>query len=236
MNYKWKNAIVSGIGIIVIALGVALIVKANIGIDPWGVFFNATQMTYMAFRPEWLPAISFGDSITIISFVIVISASLLIKEKIKWLSIVGGILLGQCVNIWAYLLQFVNIPVIELHLGSISINTVSFVFLVIGILILSFGVAITIHFPFIMTPVDYLMYAIDLKVPQIAYGIIRVISDITMTTIGALLILILTQDFSKTRVGIGTIILFFITGLVIDFIQKRIGQYLKARQINTFGN
>lgn len=224
MKNTWKSIIGSVIGIIIIAFGVALIVKASIGIDPWGVFFNAMQMVYMSFKPTFMPAISFGDSITIISFFVVISASLIVKEKIKWLSIVGGILLGQFVNIWSWILQVFLFPKINIIVLGTSIDMMSFLLLIVGILILSFGVAITIYYPAIMSPVDYLMYALDVKIKHISYGVIRVISDITMTSLGALIILLLTHDFGKTRVGIGTVLMFLVTGIVIDKVQKMLGK------------
>ncbi|MGL4662967.1 MAG: hypothetical protein ACRCV7_04745 [Culicoidibacterales bacterium] len=226
MKNTWKSIIGSVIGIIIIAFGVALIVKASIGIDPWGVFFNAMQTVYMSFKLDFMPAISFGDSITIISFFIVISASLIVKEKIKWLSIVGGIILGQFVNIWSLIFQIFYFPQMTVSIFGASIDMVSLFLLVVGILILSFGVAITIYYPAIMSPVDYLMYALDVKIKHISYGVIRVISDITMTSLGALIILLLTHDFGKTRVGIGTVLMFLVTGIIIDKVQKMLGNYI----------
>lgn len=214
------------IGIIVIAFGVAIIVKANIGIDPWGVFFNAMQTTYMMFKTSFMPSISFGDSITIISVFIVIIASILAKEKIKWLSIVGGVLLGQFVNVWSSIIQMFVFPNVKISLGIIDFDIIGMMLLVVGIIILSFGVAITIHYPFIMSPVDYLMYALDLKIKRISYGMIRVISDVSITCVGALIIILTTGDTAMTKVGIGTVVMFLITGLVIDKIQQNIGKYV----------
>lgn len=225
-NKIWKQLLGSVLGIAIIAFGVALIVKASLGIDPWGVFFNAMQMIYMTFKLSFMPNISFGDSITIISFFIVIIASMLAKEKIKWLSIIGGVLLGQFVNVWSTVLQFVTFPEFKLSLGIMSVDSVSLFLLITGILILSFGVAITIHYPYIMSPVDYLMYALDLRIHNLSYGVIRVISDVTMTSVGALLAMSLIGDPGKTKVGIGTILMFLITGLVIDKIQKKMGEYI----------
>lgn len=216
----------SVIGIIVIAFGVAIIVKASIGIDPWGVFFNAMQTVYMMCKTSFMPAISFGDSITIISIFIVIIASSLAKEKIKWLSIVGGVLLGQFVNVWSSILQIFVFPSIKVSLGITDFDIISMCMLFVGIFILSVGVAITIHYPFIMSPVDYLMYALDLKIKRVSYGMIRVISDVSITCVGALIIILTTGDTAMTKVGIGTVVMFLITGLVIDKVQQNIGKYV----------
>lgn len=225
---KTSRKLGSIIGIIIIALGVAIIVKANIGIDPWGVFFNAVQLVYMQFKPDFFPNMRFGDSITIVSFVIVMSASFLLKEKIKWLSIIGGVLLGQFVNVWSFILSGLTPFKFDIMLLGLHIDLVSILMLLIGIVILSLGVGLTIHCPFIMTPVDYLMYALDIKIKKVPYGIIRVISDICMTLIGTMIILFLTQDMSQTRVGIGTILMFLITGLVIDIFQRKMKKYFET--------
>lgn len=227
MNKKTALQIIgSSGGIIIIALGVAFIVKANIGIDPWGVFFNAMQMLYMGLKPAFLPGIQFGDSITLVSVVVVISASLILREKIKWLSIIGGVLLGQCVNIWLSLLQNVNGPNWVVSFDSFSINIVSILGLCVGIVILSVGVAITIHYPFILSPVDYLMYAIDVKIKHVPYGVIRVISDVIVTLVGACIIFLLTGGVDQTRIGVGTIVMFLVTGLIIDVFQSKMKRFV----------
>lgn len=229
MKYRAKDMIVSVIGIAIIAFGVSFIVKASIGIDPWGIFFNAMQMTYMTFKPQFMPSLLFGDSIMIVSCFLVLIASCMLREKIKWLSIIGGVLLGQFVNAWSFFLQYLHVPSAWFSIGGIALDGVNFLLLLIGILILSLGVAITIHFPFILTPVDYLMYALDIKIPFISYGLIRVFSDISISTVGVLMILSLTGDFGKTRIGVGTVVMLLITGLIIDKMQQMVGSYNKSK-------
>lgn len=216
----------SVVGIIVIAFGVSLVVKASVGIDPWGVFFNAMREVYMTYKLSSMPTLTLGDSITIVNIFIVVISSLLVKEKIKWLSIVGGIVLGQFVNVWSFLLTNITFGQINVELFGSTFNLIGYILLVLGIVVISFGIAITIHFPLVLSPVDYLAYALDKVVSPISYGVLRVISDISIAVLGMVIVLLVTGDFSRTRVGVGTILMFLVTGLVIDKMQQWLGRVI----------
>lgn len=215
-----KSTLYSIVGIIIIAFGVAMIVKANVGFDPWGVFFNAMKELYLAVKPSFFPVIQLGDSITIVNVFIVLLASFLVKEKIKWLSIAGGIVLGQFVNVWSAIISPIAFPQYFVVLGPVNLDLVGMIILVISIFILSLGIVVTIYYPTIQTPVDYLAYAIDKVIPAINYGVLRVMSDCIAMCVGIIIVYGVTRDFAMTRVSVGTILMFMITGLVINLVKS----------------
>lgn len=223
MNQLYKKTArfsMSLIGIITLALGLSLIVKASIGFDPWGVLFNGVLNAYNKMTPPTWHILQYGDMITLLSIVFVFIASTMLKEKIKWLSILSGFFLGQFVNIWIYFLEYFSFN------GSIT-NPISYFILLLGMLILSLGSIITLTFSTLMSPVDYLVLAISKKIPQQKYGTIRIFADTSAVILGSLITILFTQNILLIPVHIGTIIMFFGIGYIINILLPQVEPLLK---------
>lgn len=213
----------SFIGIIVLALGLATIVKANVGFDPWGILFNGMLNAYNKVTPDSLHVLKYGDMITIISTLFVFIASAMRKAPIKWLSIISGFLLGQFVNIWVGLWLLVDAP----SLSIASIDIMPFIILAFGIITLSLGSIISLHFSVLMSPVDYLILTIKDRFPNHTYGLVRIGADTSAVIIGVLITLLFTQNIFATQVNIGTVIMFFGVGYVINLLMPIVSPLLK---------
>lgn len=207
-------------GVVLLALGLALIVKASIGLDPWGVLFNGALNAYNKMTPEAWHVIKYGDMITILSTLFVFIASFMKKEPIKWLSILSGFFLGQFVNIW---LSFI-LP-IPMTSGPLRIE--SYFVLLLGIVILSMGSTVSLTFSMLMSPVDYLVLAIKDKFPNKDYGMVRIGADTSAVILGSIITLLFTQNISAILIGIGTVIMFFGVGYVINLLLPMITPLLK---------
>lgn len=221
--------LMSLLGIITLALGLSLIVKANIGFDPWGILFNGALDAYKQVTPSPLHIFQYGDMITILSTIFVFIASLMKKAPIKWLSILSGFFLGQFVNIWLYFL--VQIPI---NTGISS--PFSYLILATGIIVLSLGSIITLTFSILMSPVDYLVLAISEKFPKQQYGTIRIIADTSVVILGAIITFCFTQNIHRIPINIGTVFMFFGIGYVINILLPKIEPHLKKLQIKIQNN
>lgn len=202
------------IGVLFLAFGLATIFIANIGLDPWGVLFSGVLSAYNQVTPSNFHIISYGDMITIASTLFVFIASLMKKEKIKWLSIVSGFFLGQFVKLWISL--WILIPLPAFYIGPL--NLISLLVLALGIFTLSLGSTIALNFSMLMTPVDYLILAIKDRFPNREYGPVRIGADTSAVIVGALITLVFTQNIAIVPVGIGTILMFFCVGIVMNLL------------------
>lgn len=212
------------IGVILVAFGLAATVRASIGLDPWGVLFNSCLLTYKHFTPEnlQLKFITYGNMITIISALFVVIASLLRKERLKVLSIISGIFLGTFVNLWIEILGKITFP--TLFIGPF--NIVAILIVLFGIIVLSFGSSISLQFPILMTPVDYLVLAIKDRFPNQPYGIVRTCIDTSAVILGSIITYLVLFNITLIPLGLGTILNFFLIGYVINFISPRISPIL----------
>lgn len=229
-NFK-KHAIefsMSLLSIIILAFGLAAIVIASIGFDPWGILFNGALLAYNKITPESLHFLKYGDMITIISTFFVFLVALVKRTKVKWLSILSGIFLGQFVNLWINLWQFITIPNIQFGIFPFT----SLLILTIGILALSLGSSIALSFSMLMSPVDYLISTISNTFSNHAYGHIRIIADTSAVIIGVIIVFAFTFSFNQTQVGVGTIILFFAVGYVINLILPSLTKLLSNIKSN----
>lgn len=211
--------LMSLIGIIFIALGLAIFVKAAIGLDPWGVLFNGSLNAYKTLLPKQLHIFQYGDMITLVSTLFVFIASYMKKESIKWLSIISGVVLGQCVNLWVALL---GAP-----LQTNIFNPTSYILLILGIVALAVGSVVSLSFPILLSPVDYLILAIKDKFPKVKYGPVRIGADTSAVILGTIITLVFTQQMNLVLVNVGTVIMFFGIGFAINLLLPLITPYLK---------
>lgn len=215
--------LMSLLGIITLALGLAIFVKAAIGLDPWGVLFNGALNAYERVTPPSWHIFKYGDMITILSTLFVFIASFMKKTSVKWLSILSGFFLGQFVNIWLLFL-------LPLPLTTGVLNPISYIILAVGIVILALGSIITLTFSLLMSPVDYLILAIAEKFPNKQYGTVRIFADTSAVILGTIITLCFTQNIHLVLVHIGTVIMFFGTGYVINLLLPIITPHLKRIQ------
>lgn len=202
---KVKNFLFSSLGIIIVSFGVALVAVVNYGLDPWGVLFNGFALAWNKVSPFGFN-ILYGDAITIVSVFTVTIASFILKERWNYLSVIAGIVLGQFVNIFAAILS-----VFDFDGTPVKIIAIFVAMILIGI-----GISFTIIFPFFMSPVDYFSIAVD-KLTPTNYGVTRVICDTSAVALGFIVVYALTQNFTESKIGFGTVIMFLLGGIIVNF-------------------
>ncbi len=164
------------IGLILYALGIVILINANIGYAPWEVFHvglaDATGMTI-------------GVASIVAGFVIVIIVTVM-GEKLGLGTIASMVLTGVFIDV---IILLDVIPV----MGNFAIGVLM---LIAGMFILSFGSYFYIKSAFGVGPRDNLMVVLARKT-KIPIGICRGVVELTVTLIGWIL---------GGMVGIGTVI------------------------------
>lgn len=200
-NKSFKMAKVV-IGLLSITLGIVLSLQVNMGASPYDVMNQGIQRT-LGVPPEKIGNVAIVVGI-ILTFIAALIKTLFNKknekkffQNISWGAIVIGISMGWMINIW-YMF--------------VSVNEGQFIFTVIAVYLLSFGIAIIAKQKIIADPMTTVM----MEIMDCGVGVIqtRVIIDGSMVVIGFIL---------GGTVGIGTILFLLFLGILVNFNLK----YLK---------
>ena len=185
------------IGLVIAHFGVTLFLLSNLGADPFnvliqGLFRTVTEVTGWSF-------ISHGNVHQVICFLIILILLIVDRSYIKIGTIICMFCGGPIIDFFTWL--------IRLLFGESYPLAVKIVMLVLGCVILAFGMTIVIKSDAGTGPNDLVAIVISDKC-KIRFGIMRIIVDFTFVLIGALL---------GGIFGVGTIVCAFLVGPVADF-------------------
>ena len=178
------------IGLILFALGIVLMINANIGYAPWEVFHVGLANTF---------GLSLGITTIIAGLVIVIIVTLL-GEKLGIGTICSMVLTGAFIDIFYF---FRIIPVTQSLISGI-------IMLISGIALLSLGSYFYIKSAFGVGPRDNLMVVLA-KRTKLPVGLCRGAIELMVTLIGWIL---------GGMIGIGTVISVIAIGFCIQITFK----------------
>lgn len=190
-----KRVLFLVIGIMIMGFSTALCNFTGLGIDPINAFAVAVSK---------LLNMQLGLFLLILQFVIAIGVFIFKRENIGVGTIFPMITFG-------YFLQFFNwlLPTFLPKTENILINLLLFI---IGMLILAFGMSMYMSCDFGMVPYDSIAYTLsDLTGKKVAA--FRVSVDVLVAIIAFIL---------KGPIGIGTVLLAFSIGPLIDLYRKKI--------------
>lgn len=194
------------IGLFINSLGVSVITKANLGTSP------ISSIPY---------TLSLGFNFTLGQFTIVFSILLIILqiiilrkdfEKEQLLQIPVSIIFGYFIDFTMNILYFLN-P--QLYIWRIFS-------LLIGCIVLGFGVYIEVLADVVMLPGEGFVRAVTKKIGS-EFGITKVCFDITMSLSACIISFILFSELKGVREG--TIISAVIVGLIARFFGKTLGKF-----------
>lgn len=164
-------------GIILSALGMYMMIQANIGLSPWDAFSVGISHALH---------ISVGSAITLAN-IIIITTALLLKEKLGLGTVATSLLIGPCIDFY----YFINlIPTCHSYVLGIPL-------LLLGQLTLCLASYFYISPGFGCGPRDALTVAMGKRASRISIGIVRVVLDAAALLIGWLL---------GSKIGVGTLI------------------------------
>ena len=202
-------------GVFVLAFGIAFITKAGLGTSP----ISSIPYTLSLI----IPAVTLGQFTIIVNVAIVVAEIIILWGKpgsvmnrpsgkaLPWpeaaVQIALSFALGYCIDISMFLLRWFDPASYPAQIA----------FVVIGCVIMAFGIYIQLAANVAMAPGDALARAIA-AVTGKSYPTIRLISDASMVTTSAILCLIFLHALAGVREG--TVICAILTGNVIRVYKK----------------
>lgn len=187
------------IGILILTLGVALTIKADFGAGSWDAVNVALNR---------ICGLSVGTFAVIIAVIMTIMSGLLREGKFNFYTLITALLLGIFTDFWLYIISHIILGY------SLFIRLSCFI---LGIILLSFGIALYIRLELAPNSIDDFMVALSEKF-NITISVSKLLAD------GFGLIIAL---FLNGPIGLGTLIITAVLGPLIGFFDKRLTRLYK---------
>ena len=205
MDQPIRRGLMFLISLFIISIGVVFMVRAGLGNSP------LTAMPYTSYAI--IPEISFGMWTIIWSLIVIVLEKALMGKSLNNIQILMQTVMSF---VFGYFVDFAGIL-----LGDLSPEgyVMQLAFLIIGCIIMAFGVCVEIKSNFTTLAADGLILAIHLKT-KIPFGRVKLIVDIIWCLMSLITGLIFLHGFAGTREG--TIIAALLVGPIIRQMQKRV--------------
>ncbi|TGB03934.1 YczE/YyaS/YitT family protein [Halobacillus salinus] len=181
------------IGLITIALGITLTIKADLGAGAWDAMNVGLTETI---------GLTVGNWVMIVGAILILVNAFIAKEKPDILAVVTILVLGQVIDFWMLIV-----------LDSFMVQTFLYqlLTLILGIVIIAFGAALYLQPKFSLNPVDGFMVALQKRF-GFKIGLAK-----TLTEAFALVMALLIGG----PIGLGTLVILFGIGPVIQFFEPK---------------
>ncbi|MDO5861528.1 MAG: DUF6198 family protein [Thermoplasmata archaeon] len=194
-----RRYVVFALGIFSISLGIGIITKASLGTSP---------ITSIPYSLSMIFPLSLGEFTILFSFLLVTLQAIMLwkrldrTEKINLLlEYVVSIFFGYLVDLSMWMFDWLNPEEYWLEIVCV----------LVGIVVLAFGVYLQVVANVVMVPGDGFAYALTIRSRK-SYGKVRVASDTSMVVIAAVIGLIGLGTLGGVREG--TVMCCLITGLL----------------------
>lgn len=194
MSLVYKRIASMLLGNIIIGFGIALGVLSNLGIDPGMTFFYGIS---------GMTGLSLGFTTGLCNILFLMPLLFFDRKRIGIATVVNMLCMGYIVDF------FMNTIFQNIMLEWMEAKVV---ILLLGVCLQSLGVAIYSSAMMGQSPLDGIPNVIIKHFPKLSYRIVRVIQDTSLVIIGFL---------CGSNVGIGTLVLMFLTGPLIHFFQSK---------------
>ncbi|GMB09277.1 hypothetical protein EDD69_11447 [Thermolongibacillus altinsuensis] len=177
------------IGLLILSFGVVLTIKADLGAGAWDALNVGLAKTV---------GFTVGTWVMIVGIVLIILNAVLLKKFPEIFALLTIVLIGTFVDFW-----------LELVFKHWAPSGLFFRFgiLIFGLIVISIGVALYLQTQFPLNPIDQFMMVLHQKLN---------VSIQAAKTLAELLALILAFFFNGP-IGIGTVIITFLIGPLIQF-------------------
>ena len=203
-----KKIIVVLIGTFIIGLGIAFTKFSNLGLD------CLAALVYSFHYLIDIPFFSYSICYIIINGIFCIIVLIFLKGKIKLGSIINFVLTGVCVDICIILMSCIKMET--------DIFVIKVLYSLIGISLISFGVALYGGVSFGLAPYDALPLIITKLMPRIKYSIARIIVALILIIIAFIIgVLILGR---ADIININTILASVLLSIQIPIFSKMINK------------
>lgn len=198
MKLFLRRLIPYGIGVIILALGICLVIRAGIGAGAWDAL-NIGLSRRVGLTP--------GIWLIIVGIIVMLLNAILLRKRPDYPAAITVILLGLLLDGWLWLI----------HIQLVSFGWKLALFL-LGLTTMAFGLSIYLQAKFAPTPIDRLMYTIA-TLTGFSLRISKTIGEV-VALIGALLIGGPVNMVTAGSIGWGTLLLTFLIGPLLQFFMR----------------
>ena len=191
------------LGLFICSFGVACTTKAGLGTSPVAAIPYTVSLI--------IADLSFGNWLIILCLIQVVAQIIMLRKNIVVSEIVMQVILAFA---FGYLTDFSLFLMKDLMLSTYICQMA---FLLLGCAILALGVYLELLGDVVMLSGDAFIKAIA-TVTKKEYGSVKIITDVSMTAISAIIALVFLHQLVGVREG--TIIAALVVGVIIKFYQK----------------
>lgn len=191
-----KRTIYSFLGVIIISLAVAVYRYVNLGTDPFTCFNTGISKVFH---------ISFGNAQVIVSIILIL---IFIWSAIRYFGLGTIFSMFFVGHMSDYVLSLITYDASQIPF------IVKIVFLAVALVVCSFGIALYSCADLGISPYDAVSFIIDEKSGgKLPFKYVRIVFDVLLVVIGYLM---------GGVVGIGTLMIAFGTGPIVDYLIDRV--------------
>lgn len=185
------------VGLLLLSLGISLMILADLGAGPWDAMYVGLSERI---------GLTVGSWVFIVGILLIFINSLLLKATPDYLAVITILLIGSFIDFW----------LLAVFAQSHSIDIwIRIIMLTIGILLIAIGISCYLQSKLARNPVDNLMMAIRLRTGK----------SIAFTKTTMELIVFVLAFLAGGPIGIGTIIVTFIIGPLIQFFYSPVTKF-----------
>ena len=210
---KLKRYVIFLIGLFVNSLGVSLITKASLGTSPISSIPYVLSLSF---------PFTLGNFTIFFSIFLILLQLLILRKNFKLehvLQIPVSIIFGYFIDLTMLLFAWVNPQVYIMKI----------IYLLIGCLILGFGVYMEVLADVVMLPGESFVRAVVFRIHS-EFGFTKVCFDVSMAVIAAVLSFLLSGHLEGVREGT------IVAAVLVGFIARSIGKRLSFLPVLIYGD
>ena len=200
-----QRYIIFALGLAITSLGIAFSTKSCLGTSPISAIPYALSLA--------LPKLTIGNWTIIFSVLLIIIQIFILKKKVKKIELALQIIITFP---FGYMIDLCMLMISQLEPQTYIMRLV---FVLIGCVVVAFGVFLQVTGGVVMLPGDAFVRSIAMKTGK-EFGKIRSISDITMTIIAFAICLLALGELTGVREG--TVIAALLVGNIVRVYNKKL--------------
>ena len=204
-NKAWKDYLLFIIGLFISGVGVAITKKGELGVSPVSSVANIMSI--------YISKLSLGNWLIIWNCVLILGQIVILGKRFQWFQLLQvplSFLFGYFTDFGTWMMSHLHFSAYPFRLACVIVGTV----------VLAFGIAITVSVNVIMNSGEAFVKAVSDRIHK-EFGAVKIGFDISCVSLSILLSLIF---FSGKIMGTreGTIIAAIFTGICVKFFMKRL--------------
>lgn len=200
---KLKDYILFIVGLFISGVGVAITKKGELGVSPVSSVANIMSI--------YIPRLTLGNWLIVWNCVLILGQIIVLRKKFEWyqlLQIPLSFLFGYFTDFGSWMMSFINSDLYIFRLGCV----------VIGTIVLAFGIAITVTVNVIMNSGEAFVKVVSDTINK-EFGTVKIVFDISCVSLSIIMSLVFfAGEIKGTREG--TIFAAIFTGIFVKLFMK----------------